>query len=244
MRLLALDFGNTHIKAGSFNQNDLSTFKTYENIDLLTADKPFILGHEACIICSVTQQHEYFLDSFKSNIPCHLFNSEYPQPLKIEYHPPQNLGADRLAASLGAWALYTKKNILCIDIGTCIKYNVISNEGVFKGGAISPGLSLRLKAMNHFTAKLPLLDVNEDFGALCGKNTSESMLSGAMLGAVAEVDGMIDKYSALFPELTTIITGGHRDFFAKHLKNKIFALPHLVLMGLHYAFLYAIDKKK
>ena len=97
---------------------------------------------------------------------------------------------------------------------------------------------MRFKALQHFTDKLPLVPFNENFDKLIGQSTEESILSGVLNGILQEADGIINEYKKLYPDLTIVVTGGDIDFFAKHLKNRIFAHPHLVLLGLNEILIY------
>ncbi|MBC8046759.1 MAG: type III pantothenate kinase, partial [Fimbriimonadaceae bacterium] len=122
------------------------------------------------------------------------------------------------------------------DAGTCIKYDFVDASGIYHGGAISPGLNMRFKALHNYTAKLPLLNtsmLNNSTMQVTGDSTEHSIISGAALGTAFEMDGVINHYIKTFDDLQVVLTGGDASFFEKHLKNKIFALPNLVLYGLH-----------
>jgi type III pantothenate kinase len=111
------------------------------------------------------------------------------------------------------------------------------------GGGISPGIELRFKALNDHTAKLPLLQIDNAFQKLIGETTHESILSGVLNGAVAEIDGIISSYQLIYPDLITVLTGGNGDFFAKRLKSSIFGHPNLVLKGLNQLLEFQLEKK-
>ena len=102
----------------------------------------------------------------------------------------------------------------------------------YLGGGISPGIAMRLKALNTFTNKLPLVD-SQDIDYLIGKSTQESILSGVLNGVVFEVEGFIHKYSQLFSQLNVIITGGDAYSFESRIKHHIFVVPNLLLLGLN-----------
>jgi type III pantothenate kinase len=139
---------------------------------------------------------------------------------------------DRLAAAIAGATLYPGSNVLVIQAGTCITYEFINAQGEYIGGAISPGIQMRYKAMNTFTGKLPLIE-HKKFDGLIGQTTEESILSGVNNGILAEVDGIINAYKSQYPDLTIILSGGDADFFVKQLKNSIFAVPNIVLKGLN-----------
>jgi type III pantothenate kinase len=162
-----------------------------------------------------------------------LFNSETPIPIKNRYRSAHTLGSDRLASAIGGNSLAPGQDILVIDAGTCVKYNYVNANNEYIGGGISPGLQMRFKAMNTFTSRLPLLEPVESYTELIGTNSNESILSGVQLGVINEVDAFIDQYRQQFNNIKVFLTGGDTDFFAKRLKNRIFADQNLILKGLN-----------
>lgn len=243
MAHLALDFGNTCIKAASFKDGKMGDIMTFENVQKLLKSTELILVHSHVIISSVTNDHQIFLHEFDKKVNCILFTSETPIPLTNKYKSSGTLGSDRLAASIGAYSIYPNQNVLTIDCGTCIKYNFVDKTNNYLGGGISPGIELRFKALNDHTAKLPLLQIDNAFQKLIGETTQESILSGVLNGAVAEIDGIIRSYQLIYPDLITVLTGGNGDFFAKRLKSSIFGHPNLVLKGLNQLLEFQLEKK-
>ena len=148
------------------------------------------------------------------------------------YKTPKTLGVDRIALASAAIQKYPKKNVLVIDAGTCITFDFISKDKEYLGGAISPGIQMRYKALHNFTAKLPLLDSGE-LTSFIGFDTESSIHSGVLNGVCNELDGVINQYSKKFRDLTVVLTGGDTNFLAKQLKSVIFAHPNFVLEGLH-----------
>lgn len=231
---LIIDIGNTRIKAALFEKKTLKEFfvfqGTQEIFDSGILEKYSV---QKCIIGTVVNEIEPFLEQLRKKIPVLLFNSETPVPLKNLYKSAGTLGSDRLAAAIAANALSPAQDLLVIDAGTCIKYNFVTAANEYIGGAISPGLQMRFKALHTFTSRLPLLKVDTDFEQLIGTTSGESILSGVELGAVAEVNGFIDQYRERFNNIKVFLTGGDADFFAKRLKKPIFADQFLILKGLN-----------
>jgi type III pantothenate kinase len=128
--------------------------------------------------------------------------------------------------------LYPEKDILVIDAGTAITYEIVTSKGEYKGGAISPGIVLRFKSLNDHTVKLPLLEKTNEF-PIIGTNTSECILSGVLNGVISEIDGYIDSVKINFPEIYVLLTGGDSNFFANKLKNSIFVNQNLLTIGLN-----------
>lgn len=235
---LAIDLGNTRVKAGLFNGRELLETRVYDTLDAFSADHAFYEKAEKCMVGSVVSDTNYIAGVLKNFKGLHFFMAGSPIPLKNLYKSALTLGSDRLAASVGAYALYPDKNVLVIDSGTALKFNFTNSNNEYLGGAISPGLQMRFKALKYFTDKLPLVNFNADFEKLIGQSTEESILSGVIHGILNETDGVINEYRQLYPDLTILVTGGDTGFFAKRLKNRIFAHPHLVLNGLNEILIY------
>ncbi|HRF77340.1 MAG TPA: type III pantothenate kinase, partial [Chitinophagales bacterium] len=173
------------------------------------------------------------------------FSQNTELPIVNDYATPATLGKDRLAAAVGSSAAFPGKNVLSIDAGTCIKYDFVRADNRYLGGGIAPGLVMRLKAMHNFTARLPLISLTPQMlvqqTLLTGDSTTDSMLSGAINGALWEVEGAIAAYNAIYDDLHVIITGGDASFFELHVKSRIFARPNLVLEGLNTILKYNFD---
>ncbi|MBS1636464.1 MAG: type III pantothenate kinase [Bacteroidetes bacterium] len=239
---LIIDIGNTRFKAALFEHKTLVEAHSYTSkADFMAALPTLLARAKQAAICTVVDTIQDIQSLI--NIPCLLFKSDTPIPVQNNYQTLSTLGSDRITAAVGAHALFPGKHCLVIDAGTCIKYNLITAEGVYLGGAISPGMPMRLKAMNHYTDRLPLIDMDPGFDTLLGQSTRDSLLSGALLGAVAEADGMTERYSKQYPGLITVITGGDGPYLAKRLKNHIFAEPYLVLKGLNEILIYNFEHK-
>ncbi len=249
---LIVDIGNTRIKAGVFQQDELKQHFAFNHpITELTTIKELInkeiLNDRAvtnCIVASVVDPIDLFVNYLKEKAPTLLFTDTTPTPLVNMYKSATTLGSDRLAAAVGGYVLFPGKNILVIDTGTCLKYNFVTNDSKYIGGAISPGLKMRFKALHNFTSRLPLVEPDENFKTLIGTTTHESILSGVEIGSIAEIDGFIEKYKSLYPGISVILTGGDACFFEKRLKKPIFADPFLTLKGLNAILEYNIRRSK
>ena len=240
---LVIDIGNTRVKAASFDKHSLTNLFVYNNTESFISDFELkFKGAKQVIISSVLHNKPDVVEKLKFNETPIFFSGNIPLPIHNLYRSPNTLGSDRLAAAVAAESLYKNANVLNIDTGTCIKYNFVSSDSKFLGGATSPGLVMRLKSLHSFTAGLPLVEFNTDFNELIGTDTQDSILSGALLGAIAEADGIINQYKQRFPGLTVVVSGGDTEFFVKRLKNSTFARPHLVLEGLNKILEYNVNK--
>ena len=228
---LAIDIGNSQIKFGLFDKDELKEVYTQqEGIEQIQLNKK--IKHAIISKTGANDEIEYLLKEKK--IKTLVLSSELKLPLEIVYKTPQTLGADRIAGSVAASALFAGKNVLKIDFGTCVTYDFVNNSQQFLGGAISPGMIMRFKALHNYTAKLPLVDpmqyLNYD---LTGTDTAGSILSGVVNGMKEEVAGIIKEYNLRFGNLQVVGTGGDAGFFVTLLKSEIFARPYLVLEGLN-----------
>jgi type III pantothenate kinase len=239
---LALDFGNTRIKAGLFKQSGLSETLLFQSEAELLENLASFSEVKNCIISAVTDNYQEVMASISKQAHVLLFTSNTPVPLTNLYKSAATLGSDRIAASVGAFTIWPKHNVLTIDAGTCIKYNFVNANNEFLGGAIAPGINMRLKAMHQFTHALPLIPPQSDYKQLIGTNTHESLLSGSVFAAACEAESMISKYSQNYNDLKVVITGGDAAYLCKQLKNPFFANQNLILKGLNAIMNYNLEK--
>lgn len=232
---LIVDIGNTQIKAGFFEKNQLVKLETST-----LGEIEFVCGlvskHKNTynvIISSVRKYPEELITKLTTKCKLVLFfNSEVKIPLENRYESKSTLGYDRLAACIGAHGLYEGEDILVIDAGTAITFDFVNNKGQYLGGCISLGLNMRFKALHEFTQKLPELSKNESFN-LIGKNTNDAIISGVQNGLIFEIDAYINNLKAKHSNLRVIITGGDANFLSKLLNNKADLHPEIVLEGLN-----------
>ena len=240
---LTIDIGNNRAKCGIFNKTELLDVLIFDEfllqqIKSIPERFPLI---SSVIVSSVVPFSLELKEYLSQNYKLIELTERTPVPIKNLYKTPETLGKDRLAAAVGANELYPGQNVLAIDAGTCIKYDFVNQDNEYEGGSISPGIHMRFKALNTFTAKLPLLSPTDKM-ELIGKNTNESIWSGVQNGTIAEVDGIIDEYKKKKALLQVILTGGDLHFFDKRLKNSIFTDPFLVLKGLNVILNYNVNK--
>ena len=231
---LCIDWGNTLVKAAVFNADHKIVHQEAWPEETAPAGISALLDQfapDASILCSVTHHPKEIEDLLAEKSRFILLNDNTRLPIMNAYHSPETLGADRLAMVVAINHEFPDKNNLVVAMGTCITYNFVAINRAFRGGAISPGLEMRLKAMHHFTDKLPEVSKEGDL-LLLGYDTETCMRSGAIYGMAAEIHGMLQAYNAEYPDFNAVLTGGDAPFFARQLKNKIFAAPDLVLKGL------------
>ncbi len=237
---LAIDVGNTLVKLGVFENNILLLKKTLIKKDFLQ-----ILGEiqelhpdiKQAIVSAVSNLTEHQLKKLEQIIPVIALDQNTRVPFTNKYETPNTLGVDRIALISAAATQYAAKNVLVIDMGTCITYDFLNTENEYLGGGISPGIEMRYKAVHTFTEKLPLIDANHN-KQLIGNTTASSIHSGIINGVLYELDGFINDYKIRFPDLTVILTGGDIHFLRDNIKNDIFANSNFLLEGLNQILEY------
>jgi type III pantothenate kinase len=232
---LVVDLGNTLTKTAIYDQNKLIELRSFKTLFVCDIELMLRKHHEInqCII-SVTGLFEEDLKSYlKITFPNFIELNGYSQlPFTNTYESKGTQGSDRIAAIAGAQFLFPKINVLVIDAGTAITYDVIDNQSVYKGGSISPGLQTRYKALNYFTQKLPLLEKKETFDII-GTNTPQAIISGVQNGLVFEIEGYITRLKEVYSELEVLLSGGDSEFISKNIKYICKLEPDLVLIGLN-----------
>jgi type III pantothenate kinase len=231
---LVIDLGNTVAKLAVFEKDELrekeivASEEIQEKISQHLLKNPWVKK----VISSNVSKLQIKVPQEKELQILEL-SAESLLPFENLYATPQTLGNDRKALVAAAAKYYPKRNVLIIDAGTCITYDFKNSKNEYLGGAISPGLKMRFKALNSFTANLPLVDQQEQL-KLVGNSTLTSINSGVAYGMVKEIDGFIEEYAAQYDDLLTIVTGGDAHFLSVNLKNSIFANSNFLLEGLNY----------
>jgi len=224
-----VDVGNTFIKVGAFKEEQLLWSSSLQHIDEVIAR---IEKESPAQIFVSSVRKEIKFEALNEKINVLHFNSQTKLPININYKNAENLGTDRIAAAVGASVLFPEKNNLFFDLGTCLTHGLVDKTNTFQGGSISPGVDMRLKALAHFTAKLPLLSPQPEV-VLIGQSTSESIMSGVINGIAFEIEGFIHAYQNKYGPINVLLTGGNASFFEKRLKEAIFVVPELNLIGLN-----------
>ena len=231
---LIIDVGNTFVKLALFKNEELIHIEKVTHKDWLEVALELIEKFEVKrgIISSVVIVKKVDLERISKKIDLLELSAAVAVPFENKYSTPKTLGVDRIALVAAAVSEFPGKNVLVIDAGTCITYDYVSNQGVYFGGAISPGVRMRYKAMHTFTGKLPELEP-ADFSELTGDSTENSMHSGVVNGVLGEIGNFVRRYTAENKLLTVVLTGGDINFLANKLKIDIFAQPNFLLRGLN-----------
>ena len=228
------DIGNNSAKLFLFKDEQmlLHTRKSDGNFDILEEwAKEFTV--KRIIISSVIEMNEEQINMFKVfGCPIVWFNNSTPCPLKIKYGTPGTLGPDRIAAAVGAWGEAPGRNILVIDAGSAITYDIVDNKGNFLGGNIAPGIKMRLRSLHEFTDRLPMVVKDGDIPFI-GYDTETAIRSGVITGICHEIEGYIRAAREKFGEVFVFLTGGDGISLKNNIKSSIFADKFLVAKGLN-----------
>ena len=240
MKNICIDIGNTQSKIGIFEDSELIDTILVDSITEDLLDTLFNKYHiKNSIVSNVNESSSKITEILKSKTNYINFDNFTKIPFLNLYKTPETLGLDRIALVAAATNLETPNNVLVVSLGTCVTFEFLNRKLEYLGGAISPGLLMRLKAMNEFTAKLPLLDLDEptDFN---GSSTNECMQSGAFYGITGEINVRLSLYENKFGKTDLVLSGGDCFLFEKHLKNALFAHPYLTLFGLNKIINYNV----
>jgi type III pantothenate kinase len=233
MKTLCFDFGNTRLKVAAFNNDNLTEQIVLPDGEPATIEQLLAIHQpQKTILSSVINHNTAIEDLLAAKTKFHKISHLTKANFTTAVGKPETIGADRLALSAAAVHFYPAKNNLIIGMGSCITYNFINQYNQFMGGSISPGMEMRFKAMQVFTAKLPLVQPDGNF-PLIGYDTKTNMQSGVIAGIAYEIDGFIDDYASKYGNFNVVLTGGDTLYFARRLKNKIFADYNFLFKGLY-----------
>ena len=239
---LIIEQGNTSTKVAIYAEGNLKASFVYKTFDKSKLKPLFdVYSLDKGIYSTVADVDEDLIAYLKERLSCFIyFDNDVRLPITIKYKTPHTLGKDRIAAVVGAYYLQPNRNILIIDAGTCITYELLEASGSYLGGNISPGMTTRFKALNDYTKKLPLVNEREEVPCW-GTCTEDAIRAGVVNGIVFEMDGYIDKAKELYSDVLVFLTGGHSFYFESRLKNSIFADINLVLTGLNRILEYNVE---
>ena len=229
MANLIIDIGNTALKAARAEGMTLGKTVRYQGekhidfiLNLVRKERPDVMV-VSCVY-DLSKRDEERLGGACGRLV--LLDGSHRELLRRR-NIPDWLSADRAAAVLAARYLFRGRGVLVFDIGTTLTVDCLDAAGNYLGGNISPGLRTRLKALNRYSRALPRVEIPEETGEW-GDSTEASISAGVVSGIMFEIEGYIKNN----PESTVVFTGGDAFYFVKKMKNSIFAVCNLVLMGL------------
>ena len=231
---LVVDIGNNYFKLGIFENSNLIFTFSDKNSEINTKIEVVLTKYKnvSYAIISNVSSLSVFEVFKKFEIKVLKLDSTLALPFILNYKTPETLGNDRLALAAAASTLYPHSNKLIIDVGTCITIDFVDHDNNFFGGSISPGLEMRYKSLNNYTANLPLLKIGDDYN-FPGDSTNSSIHAGVIGGVCNEIMGFITKIDSKHDNIEVILTGGNAKFLSKRLKITIFANQNFILEGLN-----------
>ena len=233
MNTLCFDFGNTRLKIAFFQNAKLAEVIVIENDEIATIGSILEkFDAQKTILSSVINHNPEIETLLAEKTKFHKLSHLSKLPFTTPVGKPETIGADRLALTAAAVYFFPKQHNLVIGMGSCITYNFINADHEFLGGGISPGMEMRMRSLNQFTAKLPIVKPDGNV-PLVGYDTVTNILSGVVMGMAKEIDGFIDEYKERYGNFNVHLTGGDLVYLAPHLKNQIFADPELIFKGLY-----------
>ena len=230
---LCLDFGNTRLKWAIFYQGEIRETGLFGDMvmqELLTCLETY--KPERSILSSVINHPESLEETLRSKTLFHKLDHQSRLPITTPVGKPETIGADRLSLVVAASHYFGDYNNLVIGLGSAITYNYINRFRQFIGGSISPGMEMRFKALQTFTAKLPLVKPHWNF-PLAGYDTKTNIQSGVIFGIAKEIVGVIDAYAERYDRLHVSMTGGDAGYLSPFLRNRITEEPDLIFKGLY-----------
>ncbi len=192
MNTLCFDFGNTRLKIAFFQKAKLAEVIVIENDEIATIGSVLEkFDAQKTILSSVINHNPEIETLLAQKTKFHKLSHLSKLPFTTPVGKPETIGADRLALSAAAVYFFPKQHNLVIGMGSCITYNFINADHEFLGGGISPGMEMRMRSLNQFTAKLPIVKPDGNV-PLVGYDTVTNILSGVVMGMAKEIDGFID----------------------------------------------------
>ena len=236
---LIIDIGNTVSKLAVFEMNEKIFTSRIQSIteSLLREIKERFSINKVIYSIVASDNHSEKLVHKSMGIEPVKLTHRTPLPFSLDYSSPKTLGTDRLAGVAGACNKFPGKNVLIIDAGTAITYDFLSSDGIFKGGNISPGLTMRFRALHEFTGRLPLVKPGNEFSTP-GKTTEEAIRAGVQQGLIFEINEYICTFKKRHKDLVVLFTGGDGRFIMENRELQAIFLPDLIVEGLNFILNY------
>ncbi len=241
---LIVDIGNTRTKVAVVDGGEVVRnylFDSAAELDVEAIVEAFPAIRRAIVASTGEGEVETAERLERAGISTLRLDYKTPLPIGNEYLTPQTLGVDRIAAAVGAVVSERCSSCMIVDFGTAITIDVVE-DGIFKGGNISPGATTRMRALHDYTRRLPMCEPTDECLSY-GRTTREAIEQGVMQGITHEIEGYISSFLVKNEEKSIIFTGGEAKYFANRIKNAIFAKCDLVVCGLNSILEYNASEK-
>ena len=229
---LTVDIGNTHTKLGLFDGLELQLTQKFSSAEIIPWQSILNTHKITHSILSHVGKARLDLETLYNNTHCVEVHHKLKLPFTSDYNPFTNLGIDRVVGLAAAANSFPHENVLIIDAGTCVTYDLITAKAHHIGGVISPGVMMRYQSMHRFTHQLPNLEI-EVPSSFPSTNTEEAMHHGVISSVIAEMEAFISRFETSIPIFRIILTGGDAGFLSKRLKNGILADENFLAIGLN-----------
>ena len=250
--LLAIDIGNTNTVIGIYEGDSLSAFWRIRTEKDITPDEYGLLlrallsesslnldNIKAIIISCVVPPMLYTIEKFCQgyfNIEPLIVGLGIKTGMPIHYDNPKEVGADRIANAVSAYEKY-KTSVIVVDFGTATTFEYISEEGVYMGGAIAPGIGISCDALFRHASKLPRADIFAKPEKIVAKDTMSSMNAGIIYGYAGLVDGIVERMKNEVKSSPKVVaTGGLAALIASESKTIDVVDENLTLEGLRILY--------
>jgi len=247
-KIVTIDNGNSRVKAACFRGDKVVATEAFVGDNALAA-LDSRLGEwqpQGAIVCSSADEESH--QAMVSLLRAHCDNvvsltDTTPLPIRLNYRTPHTLGRDRIATAAYAGLLATTatppRDILVVDAGTAVTYDLVTAEGEFMGGNIAPGISLRLRALHQYTGRLPLVAPEGD-APLLGYDTTTAIRSGVLQGVAGETRNYVARLTKDGIAPRVLLTGGDAELLAPYLSDlpQVEVMPLLLAQGLNYIYHY------
>ena len=231
---LVVDIGNTLIKVAVVERDEvvyMQQAESIEEVDLVTLCERFPSLRRAIVASTAFPTADVAVMLREKGFDVLEMTSLTPVPIGNTYQSPETLGVDRLAAAVAAVEVMGCRDCLVVDFGTAITIDLVE-DGIYRGGNISPGVRTRFRALHDYTGRLPECSPTDE-KLEYGSTTRQAIEQGVMQGITYEIEGYISHFSAQNVKISLIFTGGDAKYFVKRIKNAIFANCELVICGLN-----------
>jgi type III pantothenate kinase len=249
--LLAIDIGNSNVSCGLFEQSALKRHWSLSTDPSKTGDEYGVLvlgvlreaGIEpdritAVVLSSVVPSLTAVIETMADTIfHCRslVVSTDMETGLTLAYTDPRELGTDRLAAAVAAYARY-RTSLIVVDVGTAITFSAVTHSGEYLGGVIAPGIRIAADALAARTARLPRVDLIRP-KTVIGRDTRSSIQSGLIFGYAGLVDEIVTRMQQEMGKKALVIaTGGLASLVAPESRTITEIRPFLTLEGLELLY--------
>ncbi len=252
LSIVVIDAGNTKVALARWVEGDVFDVRRVPRTDTeaIIAALEEVRSHcenatrQAIVIASVVPPVTEMLRAYiedKLNLRLFIVGENTPLPMEVSVREPAAVGVDRVCSAAAA---YSRTGHACavVDVGSAVTIDVVNDDGVFRGGAIFPGLKMQAQSLADHTAGLPLVEPNAPASAV-GRDTAEAIRSGVCFGLVGAIRNIVERVATednAWPRV--IVTGGGSDILRDQLDFVDCLVPDLCLMGIGLSYLKRIEE--